>query len=171
MTVDRHAADPGRVLAGMNRRLQRDAAGNLVSAIYTYADLVTGELRVACAGHPQALMQRQDGSTSWIDAAGPLLGLIEGATYTTIEEKLASGDRIVAYTDGLTEAANEAGEQFGTERLQKAAEEESRRAPAETIERIIERVHAWNGGRKLADDLTMGIIARPARVTAGAPVH
>ena len=37
-----HAADPGRVLAGMNRRLQRDAAGNLVSAIYAYADLKEG---------------------------------------------------------------------------------------------------------------------------------
>ena len=166
-----HASNPGRVLAGMNRRLQRDAAGNLVSAIYAYADLVTGELRVACAGHPQALMQRRDGTTSWIDAAGPLLGLIEGATYSTIEETLSTGDRIVAYTDGLTEAANEAGEQFGTERLQRAAEEESGKAATETIERIIDRVQAWSGDGKLADDLTMGIICRPARQAAGTPVH
>ena len=163
-----HAADPGRVLAGMNRRLLRDAAGNLVSAVYTYADLETGRFAVACAGHPQPLIQRRDGSTSWVDAAGPLLGLIDDASYTTVEGRLAEGERILAYTDGVTEADNVEGEMFGNDGLRLAAQNERGTAAADTVDRIIGRVQAWCDGQKLADDLTMAIIARPRR-DAGSP--
>ena len=156
-----HAADPGRVLAGMNRRLLRDAAGNLVSAVYTYADLETGQFAAACAGHPQPLIQRRDGSTEWVEATGPLLGLLEDMSYTAVEGTLARGERILAYTDGVTEADNADEEMFGTEALRRAAETESATPAAETIDRIIAHIQAWSGGRKLADDLTMGIIARP----------
>ena len=156
-----HAADPGQVLAGMNRRLQRDAAGNLVSAIYAYADLEEGHLKIACAGHPQALLQRHDGTTQWIEANGPLLGLLEGARYRTTETKLQRGERMVAYTDGLTEAANQEGSLFGNERLEAAVQQERKSGAKETVEEIVRQIHAWTGGQKLADDLTIGIIYRP----------
>ena len=156
-----HAADPGRVLAGMNRRLLRDAAGNLVSAVYAYADLQTGQFAAACAGHPPPLIQRRDGSTEWVEAAGPLLGLLEDMSYTAVEGTLARGERILAYTDGVTEADNADEEMFGSEALRQAAENESGTPAAETIDRIIAHIREWSGGRKLADDLTMGIIARP----------
>ena len=66
----------------------------------------------------------------------------------------------MAYTDGLTEAANAEDKLFGSERLKAAIEHDGQSGPAETIDAIIGQVHAWTGGQKLAEDLTIGIICR-----------
>lgn len=74
-----------------------------LTMILAEVDLETGHMRMAQAGHPSPLAQRRDGTLSFVESYGLPVGLIEGATYETTELTLSPGDRLILYSDGLTE--------------------------------------------------------------------
>jgi len=113
-----YAAEPVKVLAGLNRALVGKFSMNFVTAAYVYLDLEKGLLRYAGAGHPPVLQWRNaTGKTSQMIENGIVLGMIEEAEYSALEMPLEPRDRYVLYTDGIPEAANLAGEQFGFDRI------------------------------------------------------
>lgn len=120
------AGEPGRLLTALNRdltRLLRQAGGLIfVTAAYAVVDLAAGTLRYAQAGHPSPL--RWDAAAQRVRAiacddaqAGPALGLIDDFEYAECAEPFVPGDRVLLFTDGLTEARTPAGEEFGEGRL------------------------------------------------------
>jgi sigma-B regulation protein RsbU (phosphoserine phosphatase) len=120
------AGEPGRLLTALNRdltRLLRQTGGLIfVTAAYAVVDLADGTLRYAQAGHPPPL--RWDAAPQRVRAvacddaqAGPALGLIDDFDYAECAEPFAPGDRLLLFTDGLTEARAPAGEEFGENRL------------------------------------------------------
>jgi len=108
---------PGAALERVNRTLFHDRAGAGVFLTATLAvlHLETGELALAGAGHPPAILRRASGEVHRIERTGPALGLIQHATYTERRTRLDRGDRLLLFTDGLFQGAGGEGalDRFG----------------------------------------------------------
>jgi phosphoserine phosphatase RsbU/P len=151
-----HAADPAAVLAGMNRILHGNLERGFVTAAYIYIDGETATY--ASAGHPPSLVRRGGGRTEELMQESLPLGRFRRAEYRNGELRLSPGDRILLYTDGVTEALSPAGEPFGEERL--------RDLLASSPDEILGRLAGWTGrrtGEPLDDDVTI-VVAEVQRV-------
>jgi sigma-B regulation protein RsbU (phosphoserine phosphatase) len=116
-TVAHTAATADEVLNRVNCFLVDDLPdGRFVTMVFAVYDPATRTLQYANAGHPLPLLLRSgDKVISLEGSSGTPLGLFEG-TYTNNEVVLASGSRLMLYSDGITEAEDAAGEEFGTVR-------------------------------------------------------
>ena len=112
-------AEPGEVLSEVNQLLQEDnAAAMFVTVFYAIFDPASGELAYANGGHNPPLVAHADGSTTLLPPTGGVaLGVVPDVAYQESAVPLRPGDRVVFYTDGVTEAENDQGEQFGLEGL------------------------------------------------------
>ena len=92
---------------------------------------------------------------------GLILEAFQGNEYTTRIMPLESGDRCLLYTDGLTEAPNAAGEEFGVERLLEFLRDNAALTPEKFCDVLLARVDTWCGrrpGQEPADDLTLLLV-------------
>ena len=109
------------VCADVNRVILEDMTTELYcTMIIADCDLGTGEVRVCQAGHPSLLQQDAAGETAFVGDGGLPVGLIPGARYEVQELTLAPGDRLLMYSDGITECADPEGtllDQSGLERM------------------------------------------------------
>ena len=117
------AAQPGQFLTALNHGvtqiLERSSTLLFVTAFYAVADVAKGTLCCASAGHPSALLWRDGGHVRELTpkSCGPALGVFADTVYDEQCWPLTSGDRVLLFTDGLSEKCNAQGEEFGTERL------------------------------------------------------
>ncbi len=146
------AAHPGRLLTGMNRALCGNTQGQYVTAACVHLDAVGREMRYAAAGHPAMLMLRR-GMVTEVAENGLLLAAVDGVEYLDCSVPLEPGDRLLLYTDGLTEARNAAGELFGEESLMKLMKSTAIMPPAKAASEIIAHVKRWSSSQD--DDLTL----------------
>jgi sigma-B regulation protein RsbU (phosphoserine phosphatase) len=147
-----NAADPARLLAGMNAILCGNTQEQFVTAAYVHLDAQSRELRYSAAGHPPMLMLRA-GEVLEVAENGLILAAFDYATYSTAAQRLQTGDRLLLYTDGIVEAANATGEYFGQNALGKVLRQTAGIAPAEAADRIISAVQQWAASQD--DDLTV----------------
>ena len=125
----------------------------LVSAFYAEIEPRTGVLTYCRAGHPMPLLM-QDGASEWLDTRGLLLGLNKDGEFEERSIRVKPGSRILFYTDGLVEAKNAAGEDFGTAGVERAAVAAMRLAPQDMAARVVDAVREHAAGSPLADDAT-----------------
>jgi serine phosphatase RsbU (regulator of sigma subunit) len=95
---------------------------------------------------------------SYLTIGGPVIGLLENCVYKNCTIELDSGDVLVAYTDGLSEARNPAGEEFGEERLTQMVVDHAGLPAAEMREQIIAGIRDWQRDAPQHDDMTMVIV-------------
>ena len=150
----RLADDPAAMLRELNRTLRREVRRGFVTATYLCFDSARGTVDVANAGHPLPLLAR-DGEVRELGPHGVLLGRFDAA-YTSERIALRPGDRIVAYTDGIVEARNARGEEFGVEWLMALVRRGG--ASEELANAIAEEVREWRGGVEDVDDVTLVVI-------------
>jgi len=138
------AEDPSRVLRSLNRILTPELQGQLVSAAYLWIDANERCARYSAAGHPPLLCWRnQRGELEKIESNGLLFGVTEDGEYPVMELKLDTGDRVLIYTDGLTEPENLAGEAFGEHQMENVLRDNlSLRAPDLSL-RLISELQRW----------------------------
>jgi len=112
------------------------------------------QLRYVNCGHPPALLCHRDGAVERLEATATVLGLEEDWDSSVGEKQLLPGDTLVLYTDGVTEAASEQGEEFGERRL--AALLSARRGATASglLECILEEAGRFSG-RNFQDDVTL----------------
>lgn len=151
---------PGQLLGFLNEHLGRKYTGEVeafVTAWYGIYDPATRTLRCASAGHPPPRLWHCGApAAKSLEQDGNLpLGVMEGVDYPEAEFRLAPGDRLVLYTDGITEAMNAAGEEFGPDRLDEALSACHIAAPAEIVRRINGQVRAFTGDQPVSDDRTL----------------
>jgi sigma-B regulation protein RsbU (phosphoserine phosphatase) len=154
---------PARVLNYLNHHLatlytrQND---HFITAFYGIYDPAERTLTYASAGHnPPRLKRCSDGSLLALDGAGGLpLGVTPDAAYEATIQQLVPGDQIIFYTDGVTEAHNPAGRQFGTARLDEVLENCAIQA-AGLLDSVLGAVEDFAAGRPADDDRTV-IVAR-----------
>jgi serine phosphatase RsbU (regulator of sigma subunit) len=112
------ASPPQAVCASVNRLLcGQMIAGRFATLVYMRLDAARGELKYANAGHNPPLLARPDGEVQALRSSGTVLGVFPEAEYAGARIPLGSGDRLLLYTDGITEARSIEGEEFGEERL------------------------------------------------------
>ena len=156
-----YAADPSRVLAGLNHALCGKFEEHFVTAGYAFLDLEKQILRYAGAGHPPLIFGSVDGKETafrQIDSNGLLLGLSQDAAYSALELPFRPGNRCILYTDGVLEAKNGAQEEFGLSRFLGFLEKQAHLAAAQLVSASLAELTRWSGkGESGAreDDITL----------------
>ncbi len=151
---------PSEVVSALNRQLARSTTPDRY-ATFIYGQLDADNLRFTfCnAGHNYPLVRWPDGSVRFLEHSDMVLGVLEEADYSTWETELLPGSCLVLYTDGVTEAFNPEGEEYGEERLLELVAEWGGGSASSLRDRILEAIREFGAGRCDYDDVTM-IIAR-----------
>lgn len=149
---------PGRMLEFVNDRLAREytsESGHFVTAFYGVFDPSTRELIYANAGHPPPRLRRcGEGSVQLIDGSRQFpLGVQAGIEYKDQSHTLHPGDRVLFFTDGVTEAPNAAGEMFGESRLDEVLAR-CRNEPQEVIDDLLQSLWSFTSELPPQDDRT-----------------
>src|ERR1700753_1999266 len=111
--LQRHCAeDPECLLAGVDEGLCGNTQNQLATSAYIYLDVNRGEFRYGAAGHPPMLLLRA-GQIYRIAENGLVWALLPSAVYISTTQPLLRSDRSLLYTDGIIEATNPSGEEFG----------------------------------------------------------
>jgi sigma-B regulation protein RsbU (phosphoserine phosphatase) len=145
----------------VNRLLCRNmASGRFATFCYARIDTSGRRIVYANAGHNPPLLIRADGSVVRLTEGGMVLGVFPENAYEQAELALGAGDRLIFYTDGITEARNPAGDDFYEDRL--AATAVSARAqPVEAMkDTLLADVNAFSGGQ-FDDDATLIVVGIP----------
>jgi sigma-B regulation protein RsbU (phosphoserine phosphatase) len=148
-----NAADPALLLAGMNSVLCGNTQEQFVTAAYVYLDAASSTLRYSAAAHPPMLLLRE-GSVIELTENGLMLAAFTFATYTTAEYALQSSDRLLLYTDGILEATNAQGEEFGSSRLHALLKEAASLSADAAAASILSSLERWSS-KSQNDDLTL----------------
>ena len=145
-----HVADPARVLTGLNEALYGKFQGHYVTAAYVFIDTEKRTMLYGGAGHPPLLFRdRTAGTTRAILENGVFLGFFPDAKYSAVETPFREGDRIVLYTDGVSEPMSPTEEQFGDERLPGFVQEHGDGPAASLIDGLLGELARWTGtGRR-----------------------
>ena len=153
------AGRPAEVLAGMNSILCGNVQGQFVTAGYVYLDVEKNQLAYAGAGHPPLLVWRtREKKAVAIEENGLFLGAFPGCAYTAVTSNFEPGDRCVLYTDGILEAPNPQGEEFGNERLLDFLASNEHLPAQEFCDALLARIEQWCGrseNEDQHDDLTL----------------
>lgn len=167
--IETHAAevaDPGRFLTELNGEFTRilKQTGTLVFAtvLYCVINIKDGNAHFARAGHPAPLhVRRGTGEVEAVafgqGASGPAMGLIPNAQFKTVETKLAPGEFLLFFTDGVIEVEDKNGRDFGVEGLRQSIRSNLRRSGESLLEAIITDVYNFGGSKILIDDACLVI--------------
>ena len=132
--------------------------GRFISFFYCVVDSEVGSLTYANAGHFPPALIKADGTLIRLTSGGPVLGVLPAGTYESGTSAFGPGDRLILYTDGITEARSETDEEFGDERLlSMALEHRACSAPALQA-RLVDAVATFTG-RRFTDDATLMVLA------------
>jgi sigma-B regulation protein RsbU (phosphoserine phosphatase) len=150
-------------IAEANRLLSAEnAASMFVTMFHGVLDLGTGVLRYCNAGHNPPYVLREGRGFEILQPTGIAFGLDVDISYRIDETVLRPGDALFLFTDGITEALDPEGNEFGTGRLEKALEAASGHSAAELVARIIADTTAFAAGAEQSDDITcLALVFRP----------
>jgi sigma-B regulation protein RsbU (phosphoserine phosphatase) len=153
------AAAPSAICSSVNRLLCRNmASGRFATFCYARIDPAAGRIDYANAGHNPPLLVRRDGSTETLTRGGMVLGVFPDTNYDQAQVPIAPGDRVVFYTDGITEARNADGDEYGDDRLLAAAVAARARSAEAIKAALLDDVNGFTGGR-FEDDATLIVVA------------
>jgi sigma-B regulation protein RsbU (phosphoserine phosphatase) len=150
---------PKRLCEQVNRAICGNLPeGRFITFFYSMFETQSRRFHYANAGHNPPLLVRRAGRTMRLTEGGTVLGLFPESHYSQGEIRLAPGDRLILFTDGVTEAANQAGELFGEERLLRLLVEHRARNASELRELILNAVAEFSDGA-YQDDVTLVALA------------
>lgn len=133
---------------------------SFVTVIYAVLDPAKGKLNMVSAGHEPVLIVRASGKVEELRGKGMPIGVAEPEDFDVIVKEvsvdLQKGDRLVLYTDGVTEAMNAQQVQFGRAALEKAIA--GAKSVADTQKRLLDAVQAHANGFEQSDDLTLLVV-------------
>jgi sigma-B regulation protein RsbU (phosphoserine phosphatase) len=146
---------PHEVCAMLNELLLREMDTDLYFTMcLAEIDLKSGRVRLAQAGHPNPAILRAGGRVESVDRGGLPIGLISGATYETQEVRLGPCDRLLIYSDGITECEGSGGEQFGEARLAQSLGRTRRQPPPAMLETLVGDLERFAGTTEFDDDVS-----------------
>ena len=149
---------PGTVVSKLNDVICNNIASDkFITFCYCILDVTKSTLTYASAGHWPPVLIRRSGQTHSLKDGGPPLGLFPDQSYENIELQLESGDRLVLYTDGLTEARNSSGAEFGEHNVARIGNENLRLNAAEMLETLRREVTTFCNG-VFDDDFTLVVV-------------
>lgn len=152
--------DPAPLLAAVDRDVYAATDGaRYATAIYASLDLGSSTLMVVNAGHPALLvLGPHSNAVERIAATGPALGLIEAGRFESQSMTIEPGSVLLAVTDGVTEAVDEAGAEFGDDVLHRLLLNLRERPAKEICQAVLDAVRAHRGSHQDQDDVTAMVI-------------
>jgi serine phosphatase RsbU (regulator of sigma subunit)/predicted enzyme related to lactoylglutathione lyase len=146
---------PARFLQSVNQLFSENTTDSAYATLFfgEYDDL-TRRLRYANCGHYSPLLLRHDGSLELLNSTGTVLGLFREWDCAVEECSLHPGDILTLYTDGITEAFSEAGEEFGEQRLGELLRKHREQTAQAMLAAILEEVQRFSAGKQ-QDDITL----------------
>ena len=155
----RQFRDPAQAFEEINEQLASgDRNEEFISACVVVFDTEAGTLRYASAGHPAVFLFQHDG-VAFLRSTGPLLMLDPKASYFSREMKMESGDLVVMYTDGLSEARTNGSSLFGENRIIRSIERSLDAAPDVLCKSLLDAAKDFAGG-VIDDDAAIMAVRR-----------
>ena len=155
------STSPALILAKLNYRLNRlwnRDVGWFLTLFYAVYDEESEVLTYACGGHQAALIIRKNGELETAHAEGLPLGVTEDAEFSEGNCPLSKGDRVLLFTDGVSEARSPEGELFGVERLQEVVRRNHRLDELEDLSEAIKTAVLKFTGGCYTDDLALLLV-------------
>jgi len=147
------SSEPAETMARVNKALLRRAIDARFATMFYGAVTADGRLSYCNAGQEPPLVVRRD-SVAWLETGGPVLGLLTIATYEFETVGLEPGDLVIVCSDGVTEARNRGGDEFGRDRLVEVVRDRHGAKPEVVLEHLIGAVKQFSEGAAQADDVT-----------------
>jgi phosphoserine phosphatase RsbU/P len=158
------AEDPGDLgpfLVRLNKATSAKCPSNrFVTFFFCVLDPATGELAYANAGHNPPILVRADGTAEMLEGGGPVLGILSTAPYSEMHAQLDHGDMLVLYSDGVTEANNEAFDEFDEERFIDVLKQHRHQPATAIVEAVTRALTEFCAGAPQADDITLAVAKR-----------
>jgi len=151
------SSDPAEAMARVNKALLRRAIEARFATMFYGSVTPDGRLSYCNAGQEPPLVVGSSGM-AWLETGGPVLGLLSIATYEFDAVSLQPGDLVVVCSDGVTEARNRAGDEFGRDRLVEAMRGRHGARPEAALEHLMGAVKSFSEGTAQADDVTALIL-------------
>ena len=143
----------------VNESVTRSSSGGkFITLFYGEVDVDKKVIRYTNAGHNYPLLRRKDGAVEELAEGGLLLGLFEEAEYKQGEIAFAEGDALLLYSDGISEAIDSRGHQFGEERLRSLWQSCCSLASGQMIGCLLSEVETFRGSAGQSDDMTAVIV-------------
>ena len=153
--------DPAAALSAINRNLLLTHSElPLTTVLVGRLNLQTGEVTYCSAGHPPALVFRNDRHVESLREGGPVLGVLSGARFTNGQTTLRPGDTLLGYSDGIAECRNENGAEFGAERLAAAAQVSRGSSASGTLFSVLGAAEDFAGRQSREDDMAVIVVRR-----------
>lgn len=151
--------DLAELMERVNKLICASSSANRYATFF-YAEYSPSTRRLAFvnAGHNAPMLLRSGGRIERLEAGGPVVGLIEFASYAAAQVELRPGDVLLAYTDGLSEAMSPAEEEWGEERLAQALRSCDGTPAAQAVERLMRDADAFAAGAPQHDDMTLLVV-------------
>jgi sigma-B regulation protein RsbU (phosphoserine phosphatase) len=152
------AVSPASINNSINRLLCRNmASGRFATFCYARIEPSAGRIVYSNAGHNPPFLIRADGSVEQLSDGGMVLGIFPDVSYDQAEMTLRRGDRLLFYTDGITEARNVDGDEYGEDRLATAASGVRSKGADAIKDTVLADVNAFTDG-KFEDDATLIVV-------------
>jgi len=162
-----YAHDPMEIVSLVHQLVGPELTrGRFITAVYLDVDARAGKVTGCRLGHDPILHYcHESGEIQAYEPNGPAVGIVPTETFCkkveTVEFSLGRGDRVLLYTDGITEAVDSLDEEFGTERLYEFLREHAQLTSEQFVESLIQEVKLFTQGHPLQDDLTVVSLALP----------
>jgi serine phosphatase RsbU (regulator of sigma subunit)/pSer/pThr/pTyr-binding forkhead associated (FHA) protein len=147
-------SNPGDTMARINAALLRRAVEARFATMFYGALAADGLLSYSNAGQEPPLVVHAAARTGWLEAGGPVLGLLAAAEYESGTVQLQPGDLVVVFSDGVSEASNPGGAEFGRQGLLQAMRGCHGAKSDEALETVLTAVRRYSEGTPQGDDIT-----------------
>jgi sigma-B regulation protein RsbU (phosphoserine phosphatase) len=147
----------------VNESLTRNAPrGKFITLFYGEIDSDAGRLSYINAGHNYPMLLRGGGRVEELREGGTPLGIFENADFEQGEVEFRQGESLLLYSDGLSEAMDPSGLEFGEDRLRELWGKHGAGPPREVIDLMLEQIAAFRGSASQSDDMTVVVVGAPA---------
>ena len=158
ITVTEHPEAMGRRMERLNGFLLDRTGGEKYATVFYCLLHEDGRMYYVNAAHCPPMVVRANGERLELEASGMPVGLLETAEFAVVEQRLAAGDKIVIYSDGVTEAQNLEKGFFGKRRLREVVEAHAGDSCGAIHDAIQEAVAAFTEGAAQSDDITLVVL-------------
>ncbi|MGD8857054.1 MAG: SpoIIE family protein phosphatase [Chloroflexota bacterium] len=160
MVESRRSLSPSQVAADVHRGVMDVApsADIFVTAFYGVLHRPSGKLTYVSAGHERPILIRADGRTEQLEGNGRFLGMLDPLELVEFSAELQPGDRLVIFSDGVPDAVNEAGTQYGYQRMRDYLKKNREWPIKFLVDGLASDVAKWQGELPAFDDLTLLIL-------------
>jgi len=153
--------DPPALVERLNVQICRHSpSSRFITLFYAVYSPVTGSLTYVNAGQNPPMIRRLDGRYERLGSTGVALGMFEQSRFASVDTRLAPGETLVLYSDGITEAEDPSGCPFEEAGLESVVERCAEREPAEIAIEVLKAVEAHAKASRFIDDLTILLLKR-----------